>query len=425
MTDLKLFVDANNDVTDKVIICQSNADKIGVKNGDTVEVINTDNNLKKVARVEISDNMLDFAGQIAKNILDDLQFSGVELTIRKASTAATLAPTVRIPKVPLTQPTPVPQEPSSLSPLPSPPPAGQPSQPISPPQPTTQPISTPPPQPIPQPITIPEPVPQPTPTPHLTPPPLTTPAPQPNLSPLPSPPPIEVPSSPTTQPITQPSAPVDPYQNRIEVTLLREQKRGIIIKPMLDNSIEGGRVQISEGVLQQLGLGQGMLIGWEDPLTRAMGSARIDATNISPNEIKMSFDTYEDTNIKSEQIVIYSTEPPIEMATELMLEVESQPNLMGYALVSPRTQYALSIKQDDIIAFEDELTGAMGASKVEVMEETPDNVIIIDSEVLEASGIGSFEVKISKNQRSKVFHLESHRYPEKICGRSLVPEEKM
>jgi hypothetical protein len=42
----------------------------------------------------------------------------------------------------------------------------------------------------------------------------------------------------------------------------------------------------------------------------------------------------------------------------------------------------------------------MGAGKVEVSETTPDNEIVIDSEILEASGIGSFEVKVSKNQRT-------------------------
>ncbi|MEE9213587.1 MAG: vWA domain-containing protein, partial [Thermodesulfobacteriota bacterium] len=261
-----------------------------------------------------------------------------------------------------------------------------------------------PPQPAPKPFAIPEPVPQPTPTPQFTPPPSSVPTPQPTLSPLPSPPPqpapTGIPPSPTTQPTPEPSAPVDPYANRIDVNLLQDQKHGIILKPVLDNNIEGGRVQLNASVLQQLGLAQGMLIGWEDPLTRVMGSARIDATSIVPNEIKMSFDTYEDTNIQAEQIVVYSTEPPIVKASELMLEVESQPNLMGYALVSPRTQYSLSIKTEDVLAFEDELTGAIGAAKVEVMEETPDNVIIIDSEVLEASGIGSFEVKVSKNQRT-------------------------
>jgi hypothetical protein len=374
MEELKLFVDANADITDKVVICQSNASKLGVKNGDPIEIINSDNNLKKVAIIEISDDMLDFAGQFAKNLLTELQFSGVELAIRPASGAtASPTPTTSVPKVATTQP-------SSLSPLPSPPPA----------QPT--------PQPAPQPTTIPQPIIQPAPTPQLTP------TPQPSLSPLPSRPPqpstIGMPASPTGQLSSEPAAPVDPYPNKIEINMLASQKSGVILKPVLDNNIEGGRVLLNPSVLQQLGLGQGMLIGWEDPLSRSMGSARIDEANIMGTEFKMSFDTYEDTNIQSDQVVVYSTEPPIQKASELMLQVESQPNLMGYALVSPRTQHTLSIKQDDILAFEDELTGAMGAGKVEIMESTPDNVIIIDSEVLEASGIGSFEVKVSKNQRT-------------------------
>ncbi len=73
---------------------------------------------------------------------------------------------------------------------------------------------------------------------------------------------------------------------------------------------------------------------------------------------------------------------------------------MGYALVSPRTQLTLSIQTDDVLAFEDDLTGAMGAGKVEILETVPDNMIVIDTEILEASGIGSFEVNVSKNQRS-------------------------
>ncbi|MFX0028606.1 MAG: VWA domain-containing protein [Candidatus Hermodarchaeota archaeon] len=377
MAELKLFVDANNEISDKVIICQSNADKLGVKNGDSVEVINLDNNLKKVAKLEISNDMLDFAGQFAKNLLEELQFAGVELTVRPSSVAATLTPKLQVPKVPTQQPTPAPKASPTLSPLPSPPPT-----------------------PAPQPRTIPQPSPQPTPAPQIQP----TPAPQPTLSPMPSPPPQPTttgfPPSPTTQPSLEPVAPVEPYPNKIDVNMLASQKRGIVLKPVLDNNIEGGRIQLNPSNLQQLGLIRGMLVGWEDPLTRSMGSARIDQANISLTEIKMSFDTYEDTNIKSEQVVVYSTEPPIEKSSELMLEVESQPNLMGYALVSPRTQYALSIQHNDILAFEDELTGAMGAGKVDILETAPDNVIIIDSEILEASGIGSFEVKVSKNQRT-------------------------
>jgi len=392
MTEIKLFVDANKEITNKVLICQSNATKLGVKNGDSIEVLNIDNNLKKTATVEISDTILDFAGQFAKNILDDLQFSGVELTIRPISAAAALTPTLRIPKVPTPQPIP-PSETTpepTLSPLPTPPPSPTPEiAPTPAPQPISSPIPVP--QPTPPPPTL---IPQPTPSPTSTP--------QPSLSPLPTrpPPPMEIPQPSYGQPVVEPAAPVEPFPNKIDINMLQSQKNGIILNPKLDNSIEGGRVQLSSGILQQLGLGQGMLIAWEDPLTRAMGSARIDEANIGVNEIKMSIDTYEDTNIQAEQVVVYSTEPPIQQASELMLEAHSQPNLMGYALVSPRTQYTLSIQTNDILAFEDELTGAMGAGKVEVSETTPDNEIVIDSEILEASGIGSFEVKVSKNQRT-------------------------
>ncbi|MFX1593059.1 MAG: VWA domain-containing protein [Promethearchaeota archaeon] len=359
MTEIKLFVDANNEITDKVIICQSNANKLGVKNGDSIEVTNIDNNLKRNVIVEISDKVLDFAGQFSKNVLEDLQFSGVELTVRPISAATTLTPTLKIPKVPPTQPTPE-------------------SPPLT--QPSLSPLPVPPPEPTPQP----------------------TPIPQPSLSPLPSrpPPPMEVPQPGITQYGTEPAAPVEPYPNKIDAKILQGQLGGIILTPSIDDSIEGGRVQLNPSIIQQLGLGQGMLIAWEDPLTRSMGSARIDQANIGMNDIKMSMDTYEDTNIHSQQIVIYSTEPPIQKASELTLEVQSQPNLMGFALVSPRTQYTLSLQSEDIIAFEDELTGAMGAGKIEISETTPDNVIFIDSEILEASGIGSFEVKVSKNQRT-------------------------
>ncbi|MCK4369522.1 MAG: hypothetical protein KAW03_00515, partial [Candidatus Lokiarchaeota archaeon] len=288
MTEIKLFVDANNDIKDKILICQSNANKLGVKDGDSIEVLNIENNLKKTAKVEISDTILDFAGQFAKNILDDLQFSGVELSVRPSSGAAKLTPTLRVPKVPTPQPTP-PSEPipestpgPTLSPLPTPPAP----QPTPTPTPALQPTYTPTPPPQPSLTPPPTPIPQPTPAPTPT---------QPLLSPLPSkpPPPMEIPQPSYGQPIIEPTAPVEPFPNKIDINMLQSQINGIILTPKLDNNIEGGRVQLSVGILQQLGLGQGMLIAWEDPLTRAMGSARIDQANIGMNEIKMSMDTYE------------------------------------------------------------------------------------------------------------------------------------
>jgi hypothetical protein len=209
----------------------------------------------------------------------------------------------------------------------------------------------------------------------------------------------QVPAPTIGQDFDAPAVQADPYPNRIDVNMLSSQKGGVTLTPVVENSVEGGRVQLSSTVVQQLGLGQGMLVGWEDPLTRSIGSARIDQGMISPSEIRMSRDTKDDTNIAAAQVAVFSTEPPIQKASEIMLEVQSQPNLMGYALVSPRTQHTLSLVQENILAFEDELTGAIGAGKVDIAESVPDNTIIIDSEILEASGIGSFEVKVYKNLR--------------------------
>ncbi len=387
MSELKIFVDVNENTTGKVVICQENANKLGVSNGTSVEIENPDNNTKTSGTVEISNMVLDFAAQISKNIIDQLQFSGVELIIRPMSSTGLVAPKLQIPKVPAPQPAPQqqPQTQPGLTPLP-----------IPPPRPTPQPTQA----PTPQSAYTPPPQPTPTPQPTYTPPPQPTPA--------PTPPPSSIPPQPIPQPM-QPSitgpdygaqAPTaEPYPNRIDVYMLQSQKGGIILTPVIDNNIEGGRIQLNSNIIHQLGLGSGLLVAWEDPLTRTMGSARIDEAMISPTEIRMSRNTKEDTNIHAQQVVVYSTEPPIQKASEIMLEVHSQPNLLGYCYVTPRTQYTLSLNPNDILAFEDELTGAIGAAKVEISEATPANSITIDSEILEASGIGSFEVKVYKNLR--------------------------
>jgi hypothetical protein len=426
MSEIKIFVDISESTTGKVVICQDNANKLGIKNGASVEIENPDNSKKTTAIIEISNMVLDFAGQVSKNIVDALEFTGVELIIRPTSSTGLVAPTLHIPKVPVPRPLAPPPLTSKpgLTPLPTKPSRLTPSTPVAGhiPLPTQQPAPTPPPQPVvghiplptqqpaptppPQPVVghIPIPTQQPTlaPAPQLTPtptPPSPTPIPQVPPPQIPQPIPRQIPLPTPGQELGVTAAPVDPYSNRIDVNMLRSQKNGIVLTPTVDNSIEGGRVQLSSTVVQQLGLGQSMLLAWEDPLTRVMGSARIDQAMIGPTEIRMSRDTKEDTNIQSQQIVVYSTEPPVQRASQIMLEVQSQPNLMGYALVSPRTQHTLSLVQDNVLAFEDELTGAIGAGKVEILESVPDNTIIIDSEILEASGIGSFEVKVSKNFR--------------------------
>ena len=423
MSEIKIFVDVNEDSDDKVIICQENAEKLGISNGAKIEIENPDNGMKATGKIEISNMVLDFAAQISKNIIDDLQFTGVELILRPAGSSGLAAPKLQIPKVPSPRPQGS-QSGSSFTPLPSPPSQINSSRPI--PQPAPAPIPSKPPQitpsPVPKPVSpspspiqlktqsqpsspipAPQPVPTPVPRPVLAPQPsYAPPPPQVKPTPVPSmgvPPPQVVPSQPGMSPSAPSTQPEVSYTNQIDVFTLQSQKGGLVLTPVVSENIEGGRIQLNSSVIQQLGLVKGMLVAWEDPLTRAVGSARIVEAMINASEIRMSRDTKEDTNIRSQQIVVYSTEPPIQKVSELMLEVQSQPNLMGYCLVSPRTQYSLSINQNDTLAFEDELTGAIGAGKVDLLEEIPDNTIVIDSEILEASGIGSFEVKVYKNTR--------------------------
>jgi hypothetical protein len=416
MSEIKIFVDISESTQNKVVICDENANKLGVSNGASIEVENPDNGKKMNAVIEISNMVLDFAAQISKNVVDSLEFTGVELILRPASGSGLAPPKLQIPKVPAPRPVPVPQpqpqrqpaQDSSLTPLPRPPPDLGPSKPIPQPTPAPLPQKTPAPIPKPTPVSVPRPTPLPQQTPSPTP--TTAPTPQPrsipqppSSTPMPAPqtipqPPQQFPSVPSQDMGVQP-APSTPFPEQIDIYSLQNQKGGIILTPIINDGIEGGKVELSSTVIQQLGLAPGLLIGWEDPMSRSVGSARISQALVNPTEIHMSRDTKEDTNIQSQQIVVYSTEPPIQHASEMMLEVQSQPNLLGYCLVSPRTQYTLSINQNDVLAFEDELTGAIGAAKVEILESAPNNTIIIDSEILEASGIGSFEVKVYKNLR--------------------------
>ena len=100
MAELKIFVDVNEKSDDKVVICQENANKLGLINGASVEVENPDNKKKYNAKIEISSMVLDFAAQISKNVIDNLEFSGVELVLRPVSSTGLIAPKLQIPKIP-------------------------------------------------------------------------------------------------------------------------------------------------------------------------------------------------------------------------------------------------------------------------------------------------------------------------------------
>lgn len=391
--EIKIFVDQKQGISNTVIISPENAQKLGIRNGDKVEIFNPDNNQTVEATAEVSDNVLDFAGKFSKDILTSVNYSGVELVVRTLRKAASESSQINQKTSPSPQTTSSPQAPQESTGTYTPPPK------------TNRPNSS----------QIPSPRPTPPPAPNQTPPspgqtptpPQTAPRPPSNYS-------SETPQTPSSfpeEPITRQQQEVkeiepEPYPNKIAPNMLAEQKNGILVQPIVSQKIEGGRIQLSPNNLQKLGLGVGMLVAWEDPLTRSNGSARIDQANIQDNQIRISQDTKEDTNIQADQIVIYSTEPPIQKAESVILEVESRAGLEGYCLVAPRTQHTLSLQKDDVIAFEDELTGAMGAGKVDISETVSDNIIVIDSEILEASGIGSFEVEVSKNRR-QIIPLQS------------------
>ncbi|MHA1106213.1 MAG: hypothetical protein ACTSPN_10930 [Promethearchaeota archaeon] len=150
MAELKIFVDISEREENKVVICQENADKLGLMDGASVEVENPDNKRKYNAKIEISSMVLDFAAQISKNVIDILEFSGVELVLRPVSSTGLAAPKLQIPKIPpgsITPPTP--QSPS-LTPLPSPPPNITTTRPI--PAPASAPVPSRSPQPTPAPV---------------------------------------------------------------------------------------------------------------------------------------------------------------------------------------------------------------------------------------------------------------------------------
>lgn len=196
-----------------------------------------------------------------------------------------------------------------------------------------------------------------------------------------------------------PAAPVDPYPNKIDPAQLAAEKNGIVLQPKIVGKLNG-RVKLNQNILNFLRLAEGMLIAWEDPKNRSTGAARITVDNSVPdNQVAMDMDTKADTNIISEGVVVYSTEPPVEEADSLSLVVEGLPNLSGYLFLNPRNAASLQVKAGDIIAFEDELTGAMGAAKLSIREDLPNDKMVIDDEILEASGCGSVDVEVFKNPR--------------------------
>jgi len=200
--------------------------------------------------------------------------------------------------------------------------------------------------------------------------------------------------------------PPDPYPNRIDVFTLASQKTpSKVVNPIIQ-SVPPGTIILSQNTVNTLGIWPNALAGWECPLTRSQGSARIKVGSVLDDQIGMSEQTKEDTNIKSDQVVVYSLEPPLVHQEAISLEVESKPDMNGFIQVSYRNAMSLQVTNGEIIAFEDSLTGASGAGKANISETVPDNKVFIDAELMESCGVNSYEVDLKKNLR-QIIPLQS------------------
>ncbi len=443
----RLFVEPLEVISKRCQISESTAKEIGINTGELVTLIDPNTNKEITCPADVSSEILDFSIKVASDILTQIDFTGIELIVSKPT--GSVKPSVPKPTAGFTA---LPQKPTA-TPSPTPQPASQPGMTPAPPKPqmpfptqTPQTTQAPTPQPAikmppppklpPQPGALP---PQPTPTPQpsipkpqpsfptpqpqpgfQSPPPKLTPQPAQGFGqvppkPTPGMPPTPAPGMPQPGmgmdqgmgvPDPMAMAPPDPYPNRIDVNMLAREKAGGLVLNVNKTLGCDGRVKLNPQTIASLRLAHGMLVAWEDPLTRSQGSARITAENVPQFEVHMDLDTAEDTNIKSEQIVLYSTEPPVEFQDEITLDVVSQPGLDGFIMVNPRNAASLQVSEGEVLSFEDNLTGAIGAAKFKIKEDLPNNQVIIDAELIEASGVGSMEVELKKNLR-QIIALQS------------------
>ncbi|MHA1727955.1 MAG: VWA domain-containing protein [Promethearchaeota archaeon] len=369
MVKTRLFVKLLQNMSNICLISESTSKEIGVSNGDLVKLIDPKTKKEIICNVNVSPKILEFQIKVASDLLDKIDFKGLELIIEH---------TQIVTKSGVSQISPPPRPQSGI---PQPP---RPGQPVASQMPPPRPQSG-----IPQPPRPGQPVAS------------QMPPPRPQSG-IPQHPPSSVSQDlPTLPPPTH-----EPYPNKIDINNLSSQKPGSIILKVVIKAGCNGRIQLNSQTIQQLKLTHGMLIAWEDPLTRSVGSARITEKDVPLGQIYMDSDTAEDTNIEAEKIVVYSTEPPIEHQQIITLEVISQPTLQGSIMINPRNAATLQTKEGYILAFEDELTGAVGAGKVKIKEDLDNDKVIIDSELLEASGVGSIDVVIKKNVR-QIIPLQS------------------
>jgi len=192
------------------------------------------------------------------------------------------------------------------------------------------------------------------------------------------------------------------YPNMIDISQLAQNKNGIVLTPRIDNTL-GDKFMLSSRNVEALGLYEGMMIEIEDHKTRGTGAGRIKVGPIEDRLIGLTQDAYDAANIvEKDDVVVSSAEAPIEQREVMTVKVQTMDDYGGMCSIGPRLSLSLNLggrSENEVMSFEDPLTGSFGAAKVKIDPDLPENMIKIDSEIFEASGIGSDQVEIRINKR--------------------------
>ncbi len=215
----------------------------------------------------------------------------------------------------------------------------------------------------------------------------------------PPPPAVSSPASPAPSiPRITPSTPSVPAKPAVKI---EKPEKTLTLSVNLTTNLYG-KIVISRNSAEYLGIEEEQPIMFEDPQTGAIGGARtLISDNVPDDVIYMEEETYETSDLQSLQVVVFNPkpkEPPIVKKDKLTLSVEISSHGLGSTVfLSRRNCLSLDVKDGDVLRFEDELTGAWGACRVKMDESLSDNVIRIEDEIYEATGIGAAQVIVKRN----------------------------
>jgi len=257
-------------------------------------------------------------------------------------------------------------------------------------------------------------------------PPATTPPPAPALSPTTPAPalssstpsesyPTSTPTPTATPASSYPTQPSPAYPTQSAPTSYPEPAQKLIERPeeFLNLKVElqyglQGLVLLSQNIFTHLQLDpyNPDPIIFQDTDSGITGGARVQIAEIPDDVIRMEPETYETSDIHSLSVNVWSSVPkekPIVKVDNLDLNVKISSMGIGSTVsMSKRNCLSLEVQDGDIVTFEDELIGAWGAGYIKLKESLPDDLIEIEDEIFEATGIGSTEVVVRRNDKTVI-----------------------